>query len=116
AATHQGAGEQQVREVGARDEQDTDRRATEPEQEQARLFGQLVAQTEDGGANLLVLLRVLALQQRRDDAHVRLRLLHRDAALQFRENLELVVVPFRIELLRHRDRRPQLDLPVWKVE
>src|SRR6185295_8865046 len=115
-AAAESAGEEEVREVGARDEQHAPGRARERDEEQSRPLRHLVAKRDHAGADVLVLFRILLSRLRSDQLQLRARLTDRHARPEPTDRLEPVVVSILVVLLVEPLRPPPQGIRGRKTE
>ena len=114
ARTRGRSGEQQVADVGARDQQHHDDDAGDQGQRRADVADHLIEDAIDRNAFVLVRPGVRAFELRRDRVHLRLRLIERDAGLQAADR-PVVVPRSRRRWRDHPPRRPHVGAG-WEAE
>ena len=108
-------GQQQVGDVGARDQQHEGHRAGQDEERRPHVTGQLIAQRDDARRPAGVEVGKHPRQLGRNVSHVELRLLDGHARLQPSDNHERPATR-RSRLRREADRQPHVDALVEKRE
>ena len=89
------ARQQQIRQVGARNQQNARRSRKECHYQRPGLQGHLVAQIRDGGAQRAILLRILRRQPSGNQPHLLPRLFQADTRLAPRDGAQIVIVAIR---------------------
>ncbi len=102
------SGEQQVADVGARDQQHEDDRAQQHAQRRSHLADDQLLQRNDGRTPAGVLLRILTLQLQRDVRHLRFRPREVDTGFHAGDHRIVVVVAHRPIGVLEGDRHPQI--------
>ena len=104
------AGENEVGDVGARDQEHEAHGPEQDEQRRPDVADEVLVEGQDGGAPALVVRRVLRGQPGRDGVHLGPRRIQRDAVLQAGEHAEVVNRPQRPVLRRQNERDPDAGL------
>ena len=107
ALARNGAGQQQVREVGAREEQDAQRGTAQRQQEQTRFARELVAQMENADPRVLELLRIFLYELRVDDLRFTRSVVERYTGAQPTEHLEQIIGPVGEQRCAEREWHPR---------
>jgi hypothetical protein len=100
--------EEQVADVGAGDQQNERDRAEQHDERHPDVANNQLLQRDHRRAPARICLRVLALEARRDRAHLRLRLLDGGAGFHPRDDLRIVVVAHRAIGVAVRERHPEI--------
>ena len=116
AAARSGPREQQVRHVGAGDQQHQAHRTQQHIQRAAVLAGYLLSKIDQPDAPALAEGRVVLLGARRDAVHLRLRLCQRDAGLQPCDGAQIPPGALVVALRVHEIRQPVFRLGVEEFE
>ena len=108
--------DEEICEVGARDQQHAQGGRDQRDQKRSGLSRHLIAETEHGGAGLRVLFGILAGELRRDQLHFAADLIEGDSRLHPRDDIEVGVGAIGNRARRELEAGPQLGRARWKPE